>query len=529
MDNTFDPTDALDTFLRLADTGLLVFGSDLSILQCRGDGLPESLKNAPCGFDRFLAVVHPADRERVGSSLRSLLDGDPEEACEFRTEGTVDGFEKILRLNGQKRGRDAEARIIGVLQDVTRWRQKENSLTRAFEKARESDQAKARFVADVSHEMRTPLGIIAGFTELALDQNQSAEEKTLYLQSIRNSTQQLRRIVDELLDLSKIDAGKIEIEESDVLLQDFLRETATLFEMNRNRKDIAFRMRTDGRVPARIRTDPHRARQVLFNLISNSFKFTERGEIEVVVTADPESASLKFTVNDTGIGIPPEQKPRLFKAFCQGDDSISRRFGGTGLGLLLSRKIARALGGDLSLARSEPGRGSSFVFSLPPGPVTPLTEGRVEENAVEKSRREDAAGEKENPESTDLHGVRVLLAEDAPDMRMLVCRFLEDAGASVDIVENGADAVERTEHGNYDLVLMDIQMPVMDGYDAVGRLREHGYLRPVIALSGYGSREEQERCLRSGFDQHLTKPVDRRGLLNGIGRTLRRTGKNWQH
>lgn len=516
MDN-IDPTDALDMCLTLSGNGLLVFGADLSVLQARGEGLPENLKTRPAPFDRFLSDIHPADREKVSHGLRAALAEDAPGSMEFRMTGFAEGVEKTVCLSARRRGIGGDTRIFGLLQDVTRRRQKENSLTHASEKAMESDRAKARFVADVSHEMRAPLGIIAGFIELALEPGQTQQEKAIYLQSIHSATQQLRRLVDELLDLSKIDAGKLEIEEADVVLDDFLRETASLAGATRGRKDVSFRIRKEGPVPSRMRTDPHRARQVLFNLIGNSFKFTERGAIEVVVSVEEESGALRFTVNDTGIGIPEEQKPRLFRAFCQGDGSISRRYGGTGLGLLLSKKIARALGGDLALARSDPGQGSSFVFSLPNRRVSADSE-KSEKNA-----------ENEAADPADLKGVKVLLAEDAPDMCFLVRRFLEDAGASVDSVENGADAVERTENGDYDLVLMDIQMPVMDGYDAVGRLREHGYALPVIALSGYGTREEQERCLRSGFDQHLVKPVDRRGLLNGIGRTLRLAKKSRPH
>lgn len=516
MNDIFEPEAALDTCLALSGNGWVVFGADLSVIQARGEGLPESLKKHPSSFERFLLGVHPEDRESVERGLHALLAGEAKSDLEFRLTGFADGNEKIVCLSARKHESDGESRIFGVLQDVTRWRQKEKSLARDFEKAKESDQAKARFVADVSHEMRTPLGIIAGFTELALDPSQTPAEKEAYLQSIRSATRQLRRLVDELLDLSKIDAGKLEIEETEVSLEDFLTETATLAEANHEKKEVTFRVRKEGPVPSRIRTDPHRVRQVLFNLISNSFKFTERGEIELIVSMEANDGPLKFIVNDTGIGIPTEQKPRLFRAFCQGDDSISRRFGGTGLGLLLSKKIARALGGDLSLAWSEAGRGSSFVFSLPAGKI-----------ASAGTEPRESMSENDATDPVDLHGLKVLLAEDAPDMRFLVRRFLEEAGASVDSVDNGADAVNRTENGDYDLVLMDIQMPVMDGYDAVERLREHGYRRPVIALSGYGTREEQERCLRSGFDRHLVKPVDRRGLLNDIGRTLRSVGTNW--
>jgi len=262
------------------------------------------------------------------------------------------------------------------------------------------------------------------------------------------------------------------------------------------------------------------------NLIGNAVKFTAEGGIDILVRTERltpgERMTVSFFIRDTGIGISPQQKEKLFQAFSQGDASTSRRYGGTGLGLALSRQIAVALGGDVVLHESRPGQGSTFEFKVPNGK---WREGVELLNLERPAHRNEERG----AEDPDLRGVRVLLAEDTEEIRLVVIRFLEKAGASVDVAVNGVEAIKRASEADYDVVLMDLQMPVMDGYDATERLRTWGYRRPIIALTAHAMREERERCLRSGFDDHLTKPVERQSLLREVIEHARRPHEEWAH
>jgi len=386
-------------------------------------------------------------------------------------------------------------------------------LARAAEAA---NITKSQFLANMSHEIRTPLGVILGFADLALDPSHSPEDARNYLLAIKRNGVQLLEILGDVLDLSKIEANKLEIERVSFSLPDLLDDVAASLGIRAQEKGIALRFEKDASLPSFIRTDPTRLRQIFVHLVGNAIKFTERGEVVIVGEALSRSADgagqrLSFLVKDTGIGISAEQRAKLFQPFTQADSSMTRKFGGTGLGLLLSRQLAAALGGDLTLVQSEPGKGSWFRFSV--------AVEAAESAPAERERRQSDRPQAVVPASESaavLAELRILLVEDSEDNQILVSRYLKSGGARVELAANGLEAVEKATEGDYDVILMDIQMPVLDGHEAMARLRQAGYTRPIIALTAHALREERERALKGGFDNYLTKPLQRSSLLKTL-------------
>jgi CheY-like chemotaxis protein len=315
------------------------------------------------------------------------------------------------------------------------------------------------------------------------------------------------------LDLSKIEAGECEIEKQDVAIQEVLSDVTTVMSLRAMDKGLKLTVSASGAIPTRIRTDLLRLRQVLINIVGNAIKFTSKGSIEVTIQQVPgdNGVKLAFVVSDTGLGISPEHAAKLFAPFVQADSSTKRKFGGTGLGLALSKRLAGLLGGDVALTKSALGRGSTFTITIDPGPIRDLlfesADGAWSDiptipfASVGRDRLKDR---------------RVLVVDDSIDNRVLVTRYLQLEGAIVESAKNGKEAVEMVHKKPYDVLLMDLQMPVMDGFEATAALRREGYKCPVIALTAHALKEERERCLSNGFDAHLPKPIDRLALVEAL-------------
>lgn len=391
--------------------------------------------------------------------------------------------------------------------DVHERKTSRQELERAKEYAEAANKAKSRFLANVSHEIRTPLGAILGFAELMTDPQQARQDRENCVETIRRNGQQLLRIIDEVLDLSKIEAGRLEIEKIAVDLRSLVEDVRNLFEVQTQGKGLGLDLKWDDNVPAAVVTDPTRLRQILTNVIGNSVKFTSEGRVELSVTATSVSPRedggeprmrVRFLVKDTGCGLGEEQKRRLFQPFGQADMTITRKFGGTGLGLALSRQLARSLEGNVELVESAPGQGSVFAIEIVADVAAKL---KVLARAAPRPIESAKKGER-------LKGLKILLAEDGPDNRILITRMLQMNGADVASVDNGRDVIDKALEGDYDLILMDIQMPIMNGYDATKSLRKASYRKPIIALTAYAMKEERERCLSVGCDEYLTKPID---------------------
>ncbi|RZA20563.1 MAG: response regulator [Proteobacteria bacterium] len=397
-------------------------------------------------------------------------------------------------------------------------------LENAREEADSANKAKSLFLANMSHEIRTPIGIILGFAALALEEDPEVEPKVALTTILRNG-QILAQLIDDILDLSKVEAGHLEIERVPTSIHEILDSLSTLFQFKAGEKGLALNVDISTDVPDTIITDPLRLRQCLLNLVGNAIKFTERGEVQVKVrTIEPTAANeglgcrlLEFEVKDTGIGLDEIQQNKLFQPFSQADLSTTKKFGGTGLGLFLSRNLARSLGGELYLGHSSPGLGSTFFLTVD-----------ISTEAAPNRTPSESGASSFNIRSS-LKGVSILLVEDAPDNQMLIKKYLEIAGAEVTIACDGKEGMEKAIAGSFDLVLMDIQMPVCDGYQATSSLRQCGYKTPVVALTANAMRGDRERSIRAGFTDHLMKPINPKQLVMVVKQAAQKKSFNPNH
>lgn len=374
----------------------------------------------------------------------------------------------------------------------------------AEKEAHAANIAKSNFLANMSHEIRNPLGIMLGFADLMLNPKQTQEERLHAISTIRRSGRQLLRIIDEILDLSKVEAGRLEVENIEVNLISLIAEFLSFLNIQAKVKNLQLDFKLKSKLPEFIFSDPTRLRQIIMNIVGNALKFTEKGQVTVEIDWQP-SGKLTFNVIDTGLGMPVTEADKLFRPFVQIDSSTTRRFGGTGLGLVLSKKLAEALGGNVYLKKTELGVGSTFTIEVQAPPKT----GTKFVNSL-KANNDEATVEKDSQQLKDMN---VLLVDDAQDNQLIIGHFLKSAGAQVEIASDGKEGVQKALAGHFDVVLMDIQMPLLDGYEATSQLRLKGYKTPIIALTAHAMKEQKDRCLRAGCTDHLSKPVDRRKLI----------------
>ena len=413
-----------------------------------------------------------------------------------------------------------DGRVTGAVvtfRDIEAQQHAAMELQRAKQAAEAANQAKSSFLANMSHEIRTPMTAILGFLDLIREGDLTALEQQDHIETVQRNGNHLLAIVNDVLDLAKIEAGHLQMECSLASPSDIVSDVVSLMRERATAKGLAFDVEYRDRLPARIMTDAVRIRQILLNLVSNAIKFTSAGAVRVKVRMLDVGASgearLRFDVTDSGIGLAPAEQKSIFQPFVQADSTHTRRFGGTGLGLAISLRLAEQLGGTLDL-ESQPGQGSTFSLTIPTGQLD-------EVEMVEASRGDTAQGLKSDGVSEAaperLTG-RVLIAEDTPDTRQLIRGLLRKTCLELAEAENGRIACEMAsralEDGEpFDVILMDIQMPEMDGYEATRLLRSQGYEKPIIALTAYAMAEDRERCLAAGCDSYLSKPVGGKALL----------------
>jgi PAS domain S-box-containing protein len=400
--------------------------------------------------------------------------------------------------------------IQAIMRDVSAQREVESALEAARDAALAANEMKSQFVANVSHEIRTPMNGILGMTQLLLGSDLNPRQHD-YAQSIARSAEALMGVINDLLDFSKIEAGRLSVENIDFNLAGLLKDVVDLYVPRADAKNLALRLERDANLPDWVRGDPLRLRQILLNLLDNALKFTEQGEIRLHVSCAPLAPNeLLFRVSDTGIGMSLEAQGRIFQAFSQADGSVSRKYGGTGLGLTICRQLAELMGGDLTL-ESTPGQGSTFSLRLPLPFIQTIP-------LVQPSDAEAAT-------PLSFPGIKVLVAEDNPVNQKLLGFMLENLAVSVRVVGDGKAAFETLANETFDLVLMDCQMPEWDGLTATRAVREReaaqGRARlPIIALTANAMAGYDEVCRQAGMDDYLAKPLKEHDLAQALARWL---------
>jgi PAS domain S-box-containing protein len=423
--------------------------------------------------------------------------------------------------------------IITVGKDITERKRIERDLLEAKIAAEAANRAKSAFVANMSHEIRTPMTAILGYADLLTRANTSTEDRDRCVQTICRNGRHLLSIINDILDVSKIEAGKMTTESIPCAPMQIIQDVCALMAVRAADKNLTFNVHYTGAIPSTIQTDPTRLRQILVNLLGNAIKFTERGSVKLVVSLIEEQGDrskllrgksfLRFDVVDSGVGLNPSQIESLFRPFVQADSSTTRKFGGTGLGLTISKRLAKMLGGDL-IIRSVIGSGSTFSLTIETGDLTDVS--MIDRSSL-SSGDNGATNSQSNSttENVKLTG-RVLLAEDGPDNRVLITYYLRELGLEVSAVENGLLARDRAlaakkDNRPFDLILMDMQMPELDGYEATRQLRATGYQHGIVALTAHAMGGDRDKCLDAGCDDFAVKPIEWEKLLAVLKRFLR--------
>jgi len=467
----------------------------------------------PNNLEAWQEICHPDDLGPATDLIMKVISGELKMLELEQRLRHKKGYYVWVYTRGKVVKRDEKGmgtRMVGTNLDITKQKAAAAELLKAKEEAQAASAAKSQFLANMSHEIRTPMTAILGYADLLHDPATLPEQHTPLIETIRRNANHLMTIINDILDLSKIEAGKMTVERIACSPAQLISEISSLLRNRASEKNLKFSVEYVSALPDAVLSDPTRLRQILVNLIGNAIKFTTAGSVRLRVSAKPEfdnSLLLSFEVTDTGIGLTAEQITLLFQPFTQADASTTRKYGGTGLGLTISRRLAQLLDGDISVS-SAPGKGSKFTFWLrtrsvaapTPSPTSPTT-----------------TGDFANPPIN----ARILVAEDGPDNQALILHFLHRAKATVTLVNNGRAAVEKTLEAEnaktpFDLILMDIQMPELDGYAATSELRGKKITTPIIALTANAMQGDREACLAAGCTDFLAKPIDARELLSMI-------------
>jgi PAS domain S-box-containing protein len=478
----------------------------------------------------FQRIVAPESRSLVLERYQARMTGKEVPANYEIVVVRKDGAKRVVELSVARIQYEGRPATMSIARDITERKQAEEQLQAAKAAAEAASRAKSEFLAVMSHEIRTPIAAIGGYADLLISSDLPAGERRQGLETIRSNVDNLSRLVDDILDLSRIEAGRLPLVPADCSPHEIVEDVRNALRFPAAKKQLDLQIVYDGPVPRTIRTDVARLRQILLNLVGNAVKFTEAGSVRVTVRcprSEGSPARLEFEVADTGVGMTMEALGRLFQPFTQADMSTTRRFGGAGLGLSISQRLARMPGGEIEV-RSELGKGSTFTLAIEPGPLegVPMLEG------VHSPISADFAAEigtvpRPTPQRPKLTG-RVLLAEDSEDVERLIRRFLGQCGLEVDVAPDGRVACEKAaasgrEGRPYDLILMDIRMPKMDGHEATRQLRQDGWRGAIVALTAHAMPGDREECLRAGCDDYLTKPSRLSDLIDVVQRYVKRS------
>ncbi|AZZ36639.1 hypothetical protein CIK05_07495 [Bdellovibrio sp. qaytius] len=460
-------------------------------------------------FEKILKRIHPEDSVLVADLIDEAIKKRKPYFANYRVirpDHSIAWLEVHGRVSYSENGTPLHFYGTGI--NITDSKLAAEELQKAKSNADQANQTKSAFLANMSHEIRTPLGAILGFTDLLKDARLTGEERE-YLDIITRNGKALSHVIDDILDLSKVEAGQLTIEYVPFELSPLVKDVVTMFSDQARSKDISLRFDTDGATNKIVMSDPTRIRQILVNLIGNAIKFTSNGSVEVSLKLHKltvDKSKIEIRIKDTGAGMTEEQKNKLFKPFHQADESTARKYGGTGLGLALSKRLAIALDGDVSIEKTEINKGSVFLFEF-----SASTAEQVDSKSIEISSSLSREARRQL-----LKNISILIVDDSPDNRVLMNLYLKREGAITDEASGGQEAIEKVIKNNYDIILMDIQMPGIDGYEALAELKKLNYNKPVIALTAHAMIEEKRKTIIAGFVDHVTKPVDTTALMTTI-------------